>query len=458
MRVIICGAGQVGYGIAEKLASEKNDVSVIDVSADLIRNVRDTLDVRGFVGHGSHPDVLAAAGAESADMLIAVTLFDEVNMVACEVANSLFNVPTKIARIRSQAYLQPHYMDLFSRDHMAIDVIISPELEVGEMVLKRIAMPGATDVVSFADGKIAMVAIECLEECPIVDTPLKQLTELFPNLNATVVGVSRAGRLFVPRSSDRLLAGDLAYVIAARDHVRRTLGLFGHDEQEATRIVIAGGGNIGLYVARTIEARKGRTRVKIIEAGHERAANAAAELDKTVVLRGSALDQKIMLEAGIAETDLMIALTNDDQVNILSGVLAKRLGCKANMALLNNPAYHEFADSLGIDAFVNPRAVTISRILQHVRRGRIRAIHSVGQGAAEVIEAEALETSPLIGRSLRDLDLPEGMRFGAILRGGAVLSPDGSLAIKPKDRAVIFARADVVRQVEQMFRVSLEFF
>lgn len=458
MRVIICGAGQVGYGIAEKLASEKNDVSVIDVSPDLIRNVRDTLDVRGFVGHGSHPDVLAAAGAESADMLIAVTLFDEVNMVACEVANSLFNVPTKIARIRSQAYLQPHYMDLFSRDHMAIDVIISPELEVGEMVLKRIAMPGATDVVSFGDGKIAMVAIECLEECPIVDTPLMQLTELFPDLSATVVGVSRAGKLTVPHSADQLQAGDLAYVVAAKDHVRRTLGLFGHDEQEATRIVIAGGGNIGLYVARTIEERKGRTRVKIVEADRERAANAAEELDRTVVLRGSALDQKIMMEAGIADADLMIALTNDDQVNILSGVLAKRLGCKANMALLNNPAYHEFADSLGIDAFVNPRAVTISRILQHVRRGRIRAVHSVQQGAAEVIEAEALETSPLVGQPLRDLDLPEGMRFGAILRGGAVLNPDGSLVIKPKDRVVIFARANVVRQVEQMFRVSLEFF
>ena len=458
MRVIICGAGQVGYGIAEKLASEKNDVSVIDVSADLIRNVRDTLDVRGFVGHGSHPDVLAAAGAEAADMIIAVTLFDEVNMVACEVANSLFNVPTKIARIRSQAYLQPHYMDLFSRDHMAIDVIISPELEVGEMVLKRIAMPGATDVVSFADGKIAMVAIECMDECPIVDTPLKQLTELFPDLDATVVGVSRAGRLTVPHSSDQLHAGDLAYVVAAKEHVRRTLGLFGHNEEEATRIVIAGGGNIGLYVARTIENRKGRTRVKIIESDRERAANAAEELDHTVVLRGSALDQKLLMEAGVDEADLMIALTNDDQVNILSGVLAKRLGCKANMALLNNPAYHEFADSLGIDAFVNPRSVTISRILQHVRRGRIRAVHSVQQGAAEVIEAEALETSPLVGQPLRDLELPEGMRFGAILRGGKVLSPDGSLAIKPKDRVVIFARAATVRQVEQMFRVSLEFF
>ncbi|RIK88403.1 MAG: Trk system potassium transporter TrkA [Hyphomicrobiales bacterium] len=458
MRVIICGAGQVGYGIAEKLASEKNDVCVIDVSPDLIRNVRDTLDVRGFVGHGSHPDVLEAAGAEQADMIIAVTLHDEVNMVACQVAHSLFSVPTRIARIRSQSYLRADYMDLFSRDHMPIDVIISPELEVGEMVLKRIAMPGAADIVAFGDGRIAMVAIECMEECPIVDTPLNQLTELFPDLNATVVGVSRGGRLFVPRSADQLLAGDLAYVVAARDHVRRTLGLFGHDEQEATRIVIAGGGNIGLYVARTIENRKGRTRVKIIEAGPERAVAAADELNRTVVLQGSALDQKLLLEAGVDEADLMIALTNDDQVNILSGVMAKRLGCKANMALLNNPAYHDFTDMLGIDAFVNPRAVTISRILQHVRRGRIRAVHSVQQGAAEVIEAEALETSPLVGQPLRELELPEGMRFGAILRGGAVLKPSGSLAIRPKDRVVIFAKPDVVRQVEQMFRVSLEFF
>lgn len=458
MRVIICGAGQVGYGIAEKLASEKNDVCVIDLQPELIRNVRDTLDVRGFVGHGSHPDVLEAAGAEEAEMIIAVTLHDEVNMVACQVAHSLFNVPTKIARIRSQAYLQPHYMDLFSSEHMPIDVIISPELEVGQMVLKRIAMPGAADYVSFGDGQIAMVAIECMQECPIVDTPLSQLTELFPDLNATVVGVSREGRLFVPRSADQLLAGDLAFVVAARDQVRRTLGLFGHDEEEATRIVIAGGGNIGRYVARTIEERKGRTRVKIIEADHERAEAAADELNRTVVLQGSALDQKLLLEAGVDETDLMITLTNDDQVNILSGVLAKRLGCKANMALLNNPAYHDFTDMLGIDAFINPRTVTISRILQYVRRGRIRAVHSVQQGAAEVIEAEALETSPLIGRPLRELDLPETMRFGAILRDGAVLKPNGSLAIKPKDRIVIFAMPGAVRQVEQMFRVSLEFF
>jgi trk system potassium uptake protein len=458
MRVIICGAGQVGYGIAERLAAEHNDVSVIDTSPELVRVIRDTLDVRGFVGHGAHPDMLAAAGAEQADMIIAVTLYDEVNMVACQVAHSLFNVPTKIARIRAQSYLQAHYQDLFSRDHMPIDVIISPEQEVGEMVLRRIALPGATDVVRFGDNKIAMVAIECLEECPVINTPLAQLSELFPDLPSTVVGVSRNGRLFVPHSADQLAAGDLAYVVTTKEQVRRTLGLFGHEETEATRIVIAGGGNIGFYVARALEGRQSRTKVKIIEDTRERAVAIADQLRKTVVLHGSALDQKLLMEADIDAADLMLALTNNDQVNILASVMAKRLGCKANLALINNPAFHDFTHTLGIDAHVNPRTVTISRVLQHVRRGRIRAVHSVQRGAAEIIEAEALETSALVGPPIRDLDLPSGMRIGAIYRNGEVLKPDGAMHIKPKDRLVIFAMADAVRQVEQMFRVSLEFF
>jgi trk system potassium uptake protein TrkA len=458
MRVIICGAGQVGYGIAERLAAERNDISVIDTSPELIRAIRDSLDVRGIVGHGAHPDVLAAAGAAEADMIIAVTLYDEVNMIACKVAHSLFNVPTKIARIRSQSYLQPHYQDLFSREHLPIDVVISPELEVGEMVLRRIALPGATDVVRFADAKVAMVAIECLEECPVINTPLAQLSELFPDLPSTVVGVSRAGRLFVPHSGDQLLAGDLAYVVTTKEQVRRTLGLFGHEETEASRIVIAGGGNIGLYVAKALEQRQIRTRVKLIENTRERAIAIADQLRKTVVLHGSALDQKLLLEADIEDADLMVALTNNDQVNILSSVIAKQLGCKGNLALINNPSYHDLTKTIGVDAYINPRNVTISRVLQHVRRGRIRAVHSVQKGAAEIIEAEALETSPLVGPLLRDADLPSGMRIGAIYRDGAVLKPDGGMRIKPKDRVVIFAMAKEVRQVEQMFRVSLEFF
>ena len=458
MRVIICGAGQVGYGIAERLAAENNDVSLIDTSQDLIRNVRDMLDVRAIVGHGSHPDVLAAAGAAEADMIIAVTLFDEVNMVACQVAHSLFNVPVKLARVRAQSYLQSHYQDLFSRDHMPIDVIISPEVEVGEMVLRRIALPGATDVVRFVDGRVIMVAIECLEDCPVIDTPLAQLTDLFPDLNATVVGISRNEHLFIPRSADQLQAGDMAYVVVPRDQVRRTLGLFGHEETEASRIIIAGGGNIGLYVAKWMEARQSRTKLKIIEHSRERAVQIADELQRTVVLNGSALDQNLLNEADIQDADLLVALTNDDQVNILSSVMAKRLGCKANLALINNTAYHDFAKTLGIDAYVNPRGITISRVLQHVRRGRIRGVHSIQRGAAEIIEAEALETSPLVGQPLRDLDLPDGMRIGAVIRGDVLEKPTGETRIKPKDRVMIFALASAVRQVEQMFRVSLEFF
>ncbi|MGB6118848.1 MAG: Trk system potassium transporter TrkA [Mesorhizobium sp.] len=458
MRVIICGAGQVGYGIAERLSAERNDVTVIDTSPELIAAIRDSLDVRGLVGHGAHPDMLAAAGAAEADMIIAVTLYDEVNMIACEVAHALFSVPTKIARIRAQSYLQPHYQDLFSREHMPIDVVISPELEVGEMVLRRIALPGANDVVTFADGSIAMIAIECLEECPVINTPLAQLSELFPDLQATVVGISRKGRLFVPHSGDEMLAGDIAYVVASKEQVRRTLSLFGHEETEATRIVIAGGGNIGLFVAKALEQRKGRFRVKLIENTRERAVAVADQLRKTVVLHGSALDQKLLNEADIDDADLMVALTNSDQVNILASVMAKRLGCKSNLALLNNPAYQDITQTMGIDAQINPRNVTISKVLQHVRRGRIRAVHSVHRGSAEVLEAEALETSPLVGGELRDIDLPSGMRIGAVYRDGKVLKPDGSMTIRPKDRVVIFAMADAVKQVEQMFRVSLEFF
>ncbi|MEQ8296624.1 MAG: Trk system potassium transporter TrkA [Nitratireductor sp.] len=458
MRVIICGAGQVGYGIAERLAAEQNDVSVIDTSPELVRTIRDQLDVRGFVGHGAHPDVLEMAGAQQADMLIAVTLYDEVNMTACQVAHSIFNVPTKIARIRAQSYLLPHYQNLFSREHLPIDVIISPEIEVGEMVLRRIALPGANDVVRFADGKVAMVAIECLEECPVIDTPLSQLTELFPDLPSTVVGVSRNGRLFIPHSADQLVAGDLAYVVTTTDQVRRTLGLFGHEEVEAMRIVIAGGGNIGLYVAQALEARQSRTKVKIIEDTRERAVAIADKLRRTIVLNGSALDQKVLLEADIQDADLMVALTNNDQVNILSSVMAKRLGCKSNLALINNPTYQDFTRTLGIDAHVNPRTVTISRILQHVRRGRIRAVHSVQRGSAEIIEAEALDTSPLVGSPLRDLELPDGMRLGIVYRDGQAIKPNGAFVVRPGDRIVIFALASAVRQVEQMFRVSLEYF
>lgn len=458
MKVVICGAGQVGYGIAERLSFEGNDVTVIDSSEALIQRIRETLDVRAFVGHGAHPDTLQKVDAGEADMLIAVTLYDEVNMVACQVAHSLFKVPTKIARIRAQNYLKPHWQDLFSREHMPIDVIISPEVEVGEMLLRRLQVPGSDDTVLFADGNVAVVGIQCNENCPVVETPLRQLSELFPNLNTVVVGIVRGENLFVPRSDDSLLVGDVVYVAVERDQIRRALGIFGHEETQANRVVISGGGNIGLYVAQAIEANQTRAKVKIIESEKERAIAVADRLKRTVVLNGSALDENLLIEADTGDADIMISLTNNDEVNVLSCVIAKKLGCTRTMALLNNPGYPGLTRTLGIDSHINPRQVTMSKILQYVRRGRIRAVHSVQSGKAEAIEAEALATSALVGRPLRELSLDDGIRIGAIYRDKQVIIPNGDTQIKAKDRVIIFAEAASVKKVEQMFRVSLDFF
>ncbi|NND48661.1 MAG: Trk system potassium transporter TrkA [Rhizobiales bacterium] len=458
MKVLICGAGQVGFGIAERLAQERNDVTVIDTSPHLIDVISDALDVRGLVGHGSHPDLLDRAGAGDADMIIAVTLYDEVNMMACQIAHSLFDIPTKIARVRAQSYLAPMWKNLFSRDHMPIDVIISPEVEVGESVLRRLSYPGAFETVTFADGAISFVGVSLTEDCPVVDTPLSQLSELFPDLKAVVVGIGRDAELFIPRSADQLLVGDEVFFIADSEHVERALGIFGHSETEAQRIIIAGAGNIGRYVARNLEERNARAHVKMIEADRDIAAHAADELTRTVVLHGSALDQTVLAEAGTAEAEMFVALTNDDKVNMLASVMAKGAGCNQVLSLLIDTSYARLQRPLGVDAFINPRTTTVSTILRHVRRGRIRGVHSLKDGAAEVMEAEALETSPLIGKPLRDADLPAGTRIGAVLRADEVLIPSGDMRIAPHDRIVVFANADAVHAVEQMFRVSLEFF
>ena len=458
MKVIICGAGQVGFGIAERLSSEQNDVTVIDSAPELIQSISDSLDVQGIVGHGSHPEVLQRAGAEETDMIIAVTFSDEVNMVACQVAHSLFDIPIKIARVRAQSYLAPGWQDLFSRDHMPIDVIISPEVAVGDMVLRRLAQPGAFETISFVDDRISVVGVTCEEDCPIVNTPLRQLTELFPDLEAVVIGIVRDGRLFIPHSSDQMLVGDEVYFAAAREQVERTLGIFGHDEEQARRIIIAGGGNIGLYVADQLEKQQSRTKVKIIEPLRKRAESIADRLKRAVVLNGSALDQDLLREAGAAEAETFVSLTNDDQVNILACVMAKREGCKRAMSLVSNQDYVGIIRSLGIDAHISPKALTISTILQHVRRGSIRRVHAVQNSAAEIVEAEALETSPLVGKPLRDVGIPDGMRVGAVVRDGTVIMPDGETEVKAHDRVVMFTLAGRVREVEQMFRVSLEYF
>ena len=458
MKVVVCGAGQVGFNIAKHLAGEHNDVTVIDQEPALIQRINDSLDVRGLVGFASHPDMLEAAGIEEADMIIAVTFADEVNMIACQIAHSLFNVPTKIARVRHQSYLNPVWRDLFSRDHMPIDVIISPEVEVARAVKRRLDVPGAFDVIPFAGDQIRVIGVTCEEECPVVDTPLRQLTELFPDLNIVVSGIWRNDRLLVPTGDDQMLVGDEVYFVADSRHVTRALTVFGHEETEARRVIIVGGGNIGLDLARQVEAEEPNVRLKLIELNRNRAETVADNLKSSVVINGDALDSEILREANVQATETVIAVTDDDEVNILASLLAKRNGCQRVVTLINNASYVPLITSLGIDAAVNPRATTVSSILQHVRRGRIRGVHSLRDGIAEVIEAEALETSPVVGVPLRDVRMPAGIIVGAVVRGEQVIIPRGDTIIEVGDRVIVMALADMVRKVEKMFAVQLNFF
>jgi len=458
MKVIVCGAGQVGYKIARTLAQEDHDVTVIDQSDALVRRIGETLDVQAMQGFASRPDVLQAAGAADADMLIAVTQTDETNMVACHVAHALFNVPTKIARVREQAYLEPTWSDLFSREHLGIDVIISPEIEVARAIARRLRVPGSTDTIPLAGGKVQAIGVRLREDCPVLHTPLRQLTGIFPDLEVVIVAIIRGGRTIVPTGEDQLKANDEIYFVAAASHVGRAMAAFGHEEKHARRITIAGGGHIGLFFAQLVEREHAAVAAKLIEYDPERAAYVAYRLAKTVVIRGDALDPEILDEANVAATEGFVAVTNNDEANILGSLQAMRLGCPRVITLVNNVNYIALVNSLGIDTVVNPRAITVSTILQHVRRGRIRAVHALREGTGEIIEAELLDTSDLGGVPIRDAPLPEGVIFGAILRGEEVIIPDGDTVMRAKDRVVLFATPDAVREVEKLFVVRLEFF
>ncbi len=457
MKVVICGAGQVGYHIASYLASEQNDVTVIDQAPELIARVNETLDVQAFVGNASQPDVLESAGAADADMIIAVTFADEVNMVACQVAHSLFNVPTKIARIRQQSFLEPVWADLFSRDHMPIDVIISPEIEVAQAISRRLAVPGAFDMIPLAEDKVRVIGVRCTEDCPIVHTPLRQLTELFPDLHIVVVGIVHEENAFIPKSTDQMFPGDEVYFVADTDHVPRALAAFGYEEQEAHRMVIIGGGNIGLNLAKVIEATPDMT-ARIVERDQVRARKIASMLPDTMVTWGDGLDAEILEEINIRSADTVVAVTDDDETNILGSLLAKRYGVERTIALANKTTYSSLVTTLGIDVLVNPRAITVSTILQHIRRGRIRAVHSLRDGFGEIIEAEALETSPLVGSQIREGKLPSGVIIGAIVRDGEVIIPRGDTDVRARDRVILLATAGSVKKVEKLFAVRLEFF
>ena len=458
MKVLVCGAGEVGFSIARQLAMENNDVTVVDQSPERVKMVSETLDVKGVVGHASRPDVLERAGVKDVNMIIAVTFTDEVNMVACQIAHSLFDVPTKIARIRHRSYLQPVWANLFSRDHMPIDVIISPELEVARAVIRRLKVPGAFEMIHLVNDKVKLVGVRCGDTCPLLNTPIRQLTQIFPDLNAVIVGLMRDGTPIFPNADDEMILGDEVYFVVESDHLGRAMTAFGHEETEARRLLILGGGNIGLFLAQELEKDHSWVNAKIIETDSERAEFVAGELERTVVINGDVLDSDILEEANVSSTETVVAVTNDDETNILASLLAKRYGCKRAITLINKSAYEPLISSLGIDVVVSPSNITVSTILQHVRRGRIHSVHTLREGFGELIEAEALETSPLVGVPIKDANLPPGVRLGAIVRDGRVISPGGSTVIQLKDRVVLFAATESVHKVEELFSVQLEYF
>ncbi|MCR9126960.1 MAG: Trk system potassium transporter TrkA [Rhodobacteraceae bacterium] len=458
MKVIICGAGQVGWQIARHLSAEMNDVTVVDNNADLVRRATDTLDVQGIAGFASYPDVLDRAGARDADMIIAATYSDEVNMVTCQVAHSVFGINRKIARLRSKSYLDAIYSDLYRRDHLPIDVVISPEREVAQAAMQRLAVPAAFDTETFMGGKAKLLGVRTDADCPILNTPLRQLTDLFSTLRSIVVGVRREGTLFAPEPDDQIFAGDECYVFCHVDDIGRTMEVFGKKQNKQERVVIVGGGNVGLAVARELESRAARVRVKMIERNRRCAELAAEALERTIVLHGDGLDATLLAEAGIARADAMLAVTDDDKTNMLAAVRAKAEGCPMAVALINDPTLVPLMKPLGIDAYINPRATTVSSILRHIRHGRVRGVYSIGDAEAEVIEAEVMSTSPLAGQRLRDIGFPEGVLVGAVMKNGEVLRPTGALRVEEGDVVAMFAMAADVPEVERLMQVSIDYF
>lgn len=458
MRVIICGAGQVGYSIAAYLAREANDVTVIDTNPYLISDLNTELDISGVIGHASDPNVLAQAGANEVDLIIAVTHSDEVNMVACQVAHSLFNVPKKIARVRNQSYLAPAWSNLFSRAHMPIDVIISPEIEVARAIYQRLQVPGTTNVITLADGAVYLVGVVCAANCPVVNTPLKQLSTLFPDLHFEIAAIVRDSGVIIPGGDDQMAVGDEVYFFSDSRHLQRVMKAFGHEEVEARRIIIMGGGNVGAYLANILVEENARANVKIIEYNEQRARFLAENVPGAIVLHGSALDHEILREANIAEAETLVAVMNDDENNILGSLLAKQSGCQRAITLVNKPTYLPLISSLGIDATVSPRATTVSSIMQHVRRGRIKALHTLRDGFGEVIEAEVSETSELLNMTLRDVTLPPQVMIGAIVRGNKVLMPKPDRIIQAGDHVITLAVAGQARAVERLFTVQVDLF
>ncbi|MDA7444479.1 Trk system potassium transporter TrkA [Candidatus Pelagibacter ubique] len=461
MNIIICGAGRVGFTIAKILSEQGHSITIIDQSSEDIQKIDDTLDVKSIVGKATYPSILEKANATEADMIIAVTRNDEINMLICQIAFSIFNVPKKIARIRSQDYLNPKFTKVYNKENLPIDVIISPEIEIAKSLQRKLEAPGSLDNVPFANNKIRLLEILIDENCPIKDIKLNELTKKFPKLNSNIMGVIRDEKFVLLKKTDVMLKEDKAYVVINASQMNETLAAFGHTEKISNKILIIGGGNIGFNLAKNLEESFDSARVKIIEKVKERAELIASQLNNTIVINGDALDEEVLLEANLEEVQTVLALTNDDEDNLMISVLVEKfakdndeLSDKRTMALINKPNYSLLQSSLKIDDFIDPRMNTVSSILKHIHKGTIENAYSILNGEYEIIEAEIIETSELVNKELKNSNLPDEIRIGAVLRGEEVIIPRSNFVFKKEDIVVLLANKDFLHVVENMFRIS----
>ncbi|MEQ1579135.1 MAG: Trk system potassium transporter TrkA [Steroidobacteraceae bacterium] len=456
MKIIILGAGQVGKTAAHHLAREEaNEVTVVDQNDELLRDLQDRLDIRTVVGNAAYPGTLGAAGAEDADVIIALTNSDEVNMVACQVVWKLFNKDaTRIARIRSGDYIQ--HSGLFTDEDraFAVDVTISPEQLVTEHVARLIRYPGALQVLDFADGKVRLVGVRALKGGLLVGQKLSTLREHIPGTDARVAAIYRGGQSIKPEGKTVIEHGDEVFFLAARKDIRLVMNEMQRLEDPVRRIVIAGGGNIGFRLAQLLEKEN---QVKLIERDFKRARRISEQLANTIVLNGDAADEELLLEENIDSSDVFVGLTNSEEANILSAMLAKRLGCHKVMALINRPAYAELMENGPLDVALSPQMVTIGSLLAHVRRGDVVRVHSLRRGAAEAIEAIAhgiQGESRVIGRRIEDIAMPDGATIGAVVRGDEVIIAHHDTVIERDDHVIMFLTdRRHVEAVERLFEV-----
>ena len=455
MNIIICGAGRVGFTIAKQLSEQGHSITVIDQSSEDIQKIDEALDVKAIVGKATYPSILEKANASEADMIIAVTRNDEINMVICQIAFSIFNIPKKIARIRSQDYLNPKFTTVYNKENLPIDVIISPELEIAKSIQRKLEAPGALDSVPFADNKIRLLEILINDNCDLININLNELTKKHPNLDANIIGIIRGEKFLIPKKNDEILKDDKIYVIINSSQMSQTLEAFGHNEKVSKKILIVGGGNIGFNLAKNLEESLDITRVKIIEKDKDRSEFLANELNNTIIINGDALDEEVLIEANLEEAETVLALTNDDEDNLMVSVLVEKFSKnKRTMALINKPNYSLLQSSLKIDDLIDPRMNTVSSILKHVHKGTIETAYSILNGEYEVIEAEIIETSVLINKELKNSNLPEEIRIGAILRKDKILIPKSDLIFQKDDVVVFLAKKDQLPVVEEMFRIS----